>query len=249
MQHLKHRRLRALRGDRGLPSVNHLLTSLGWDNSYTHQNPGLVSTLLDLEYGATRIFTPADAPRAAAVLRRMLVDTDHCNVLVASKHPLPRHPPGPFAAELHHGAATWPHLSTDTAPDIVIASAGDVPARELSRAAAELPPELRVRYVHVNDLTVLGCRTIWPHALTVERFTDLFATEVPVLLATVGYPGAVRGLLAGRGDADRFHVVGYRDLGRQTSRQDLLDGAGLSARALRARALDLVTNRSRGYVG
>jgi xylulose-5-phosphate/fructose-6-phosphate phosphoketolase len=249
VQHLKHRRLLRLRGDTGLPSINYLLTSLGWDNTYTHQNPGLISVLLDLEYGGTRVFTPADAHRAAVVLRRIIVDRDHCNVLVASKHPMPEHPAGPFGEELRHGAATWPHLTADAPPHVVLVSAGDVPARELSLAASDLPAEVPARYVHVNDLTVLGPPTVWPHALTPERFIDLFGSDVPVLLATIGYPAAVRGLLAGRGDADRFHVVGYRDLGRPTSAQELLGQAGLSARALRTQALDLARNRKRRRSG
>jgi xylulose-5-phosphate/fructose-6-phosphate phosphoketolase len=242
VQHLKHRRLRHYRGDTGLPSVNYLLTSLGWNNTYTHQNPGLVSVLLDLEYAGTRIYTPADAHRAAVVLERMLVDRDRCNILVASKHPLPAHPLEPLADELQEGATIWPHLTHYGPADLVLASAGDVPAREMSQAADRLRTDhthLRIRYVHINDLTVLGPPHTWPHALPAGRFTDLFGSSTPVLLATVGFPGSVRGLLAARAPAGRFHIVGYQDLGRPTSAQDLLDGTGLSARALSARALML----------
>ena len=66
-----------------------------------------------------------------------------------------------------------------------------------------------------------------------------------MLLATVGFPGAVRGLLAARADADRFHLVGYQDLGHPTSNQDLLDETAMSTRALTAHALTLVKEHHR----
>jgi hypothetical protein len=58
----------ALRASTGV----YLITSLGWNNSYTHQNPGLVSTLLATEDPTVHIRTPADAARAAASLDHAL---------------------------------------------------------------------------------------------------------------------------------------------------------------------------------
>jgi xylulose-5-phosphate/fructose-6-phosphate phosphoketolase len=235
--------MRRHRGDLGSPSINYLLTSLGWNNTYTHQNPGLMSVLLDLEYSQTRIYTPADGLRAAAVLKRMLVDRDHCNILVAGKHPVTPHPQETLSAELRDGAAIWPHLTHQGPVDLVVASAGDVPAREMSQAALNLRGDFRIRYVHVNDLTVLGSPHIWPHALSDSRFRKLFGKTHPVLMATTGFPSGVRGLIAGRGDVDRFHIVGYQDLGHPMSAQDLLDQTGVGAQTLSEHALTLMKKK------
>lgn len=240
VQHIKHERMRSRRGDIASPSINYLLTSLGWNNTYTHQNPGLMSVLLDLEYSQTRLYTPADGSRAAAVLQRMLVDRGHCNILVAGKHPIPPQPQETLFEEIRTGAAIWPHLTQPGPVDLVVASAGDVPAREMSQAAVNLRGDFRIRYVHVNDLTVLGSPHIWSHALSDSRFRTLFGTTNPVLMATTGFPSGVRGLIAGRGDGDRFHVVGYQDLGHPMSAQDLLDQSGVSAAALSEHALTLL---------
>ncbi|MFC5800756.1 phosphoketolase [Streptomyces formicae] len=240
VQHLKHRSLHYAAGHSGLPNINYLITSLGWRNTYTHQNPGLVSSMLETENGSVHIYTPADAMRAAAVLAVMLSGRDRVNFLITDKHSSTSFPPDPFRDELTVGAAVWPHLSHQGAPDLVLASAGDVPARELSSAATLLlrttHPEIKIRYLHVNDLAVLGPDPQWPYALPKPEFTRLFGTDTPVLMAVPTHPGAVRALLAARGEAKRFNVVGYLDPGRPITPQGLLEHCGLSASTLAARA-------------
>ncbi|MEU1941650.1 phosphoketolase [Streptomyces sp. NPDC020125] len=239
IQHLKHRRLRYLTGQGGLPSVNYLITSLGWRNTYTHQNPGLVSSMLESEDGFVHVYTPADATRAAAVLALMLAGRDRVNFLITDKYSGPSFAPAPFRDELTDGAAVWPHLSHRGLPDLVLASAGDVPARQLSTAATLLRrshPDVKVRYLHINDLAVLGPASRWPYALTNQTFSRLFGADTPVLMAVPTRPGTVRALLAARGETSRFHVVGYQEPGRPTTPEGLLEHCGLSVAALSARA-------------
>ncbi|MFE9308174.1 phosphoketolase [Streptomyces sp. NPDC006706] len=245
VQHLKHRSARTATGAGGLANVNYLITSLGWRNTYTHQNPGLVSAMLETENPTVHVYTPADATRAAAVLTVMLAGRDQANFLLADKHHTLAFPPDTFREELTSGAAIWTHLSTPSPehPDIVLASAGDVAARELSAAAGQLAaarPDVRIRYVHINDLTVLGPPGTWPAALPDGAFDRLFPTGAPVLLATVTQAPAVRALLAGRGEAARVRVVGYRDPGRPLPSADLLEYCGMSAAALTDQALSML---------
>ncbi|MFK0142649.1 phosphoketolase family protein [Streptomyces murinus] len=241
VQHLKHRRARNS-GVGGLANINYLLTSLGWRNTYTHQNPGLVSAMLETEDPTVHIYTPADSTRAAAVLAAMLTGLGRANFLIADKHHTLTFPPDTLHEELSSGAAIWPHLSTPglECPDIVLASAGDVAARELSAAAGQLAvirPDAGIRYVHINDLTVLGPPDTWTAALSDDDFARLFPPGVPLLLATVTQAPAVRALLAGRGETARVRVVGYRDPGHPLPPDDLLEHCGMSATALTAQAL------------
>ncbi|MFV2179909.1 phosphoketolase, partial [Actinomadura sp. LOL_011] len=69
-----------------------------------------------------------------------------------------------------------------------------------------------------------------------RAFTSLFNTRTPVLMAVPTHAGAVRALLAARGETSRFHVVGYREPGRPTTPEGLLEHCGLSAAALAAQA-------------
>ncbi|MER6524524.1 phosphoketolase [Streptomyces sp. NPDC001508] len=247
VQHLKHRRLCYLAGQGGLPSVNYLITSLGWRNTYTHQNPGLVSSMLETEDGFVHVYTPADATRAAAVLAVILAGHDRVNFLITDKHPGPAFPPDPFRDELTDGAAVWPHLSHHGRPHLILASAGDIPARELTAAVTLLRrshPEIKIRYLHVNDLAVLGPAPHWPYALDERTFTRLFGIDTPVLMAVPTHPAPVRALLAARGETSRFHVVGYREPSRPTTPEGLLEHCGLSAAALSARAALMIKEHS-----
>jgi xylulose-5-phosphate/fructose-6-phosphate phosphoketolase len=172
-QHLKHRRLKLAAGHSVLRSINYLITSLGWNNTYTHQNPGLISAMLELQDPSVHVYTPADATRASAVLQKMLDGTGQANFLVASKHSMPSHPADTIPAEIEHGIAIWKHLTDPGDPGIVLASAGDIPARELSAAAGLLRtrrPGLRIRYLHINDLTVLGPPATWPSGLSYASY-------------------------------------------------------------------------------
>ncbi|RPK58974.1 Xylulose-5-phosphate phosphoketolase [Streptomyces sp. ADI95-17] len=88
VQHLKHRSARTAAGGGGLANINYLITSLGWRNTCTHQNPGLVSAMLETQNPTVHVYTPADATRAAAVLAVMLAGRDRANFLIADKHKL-----------------------------------------------------------------------------------------------------------------------------------------------------------------
>ncbi|WP_218149346.1 PQQ-binding-like beta-propeller repeat protein [Streptomyces colonosanans] len=67
-QQLKHRALRRHAQLGPLPSIVPLLTSLGWHNTYTHQNPSLTSALLASGDPTVHVLTPADPARTAAAL-------------------------------------------------------------------------------------------------------------------------------------------------------------------------------------
>ena len=247
LQHLKYRRLARSAGRASLPSIVYLLTSLGWNNTYTHQNPALASALLAAGDPTVRVHTPADAACAAASLAYALHARDRCTIVVASKHPMPRHPLDTIAAEVRDGLAVWPHLSDPGEPDLVLAAAGDIPARELSAAAAALREQQRgsrIRFIAIHDITALGGPEAWPLGLSSERFGAVFGANCPILLATTLAVDAAQGLLWHRRDADRFHVIGYRDPGRPVTPAALLASCGMDTASLSARAVQLLTASS-----
>lgn len=235
-QYLKHLSLRKEARYESKWSLNYLLTSLGWNNCYSHQDPGLLSSIIDREDPSVRIFTPADAPRAAAVLDLMLRSRDQFNILVSSKHALPEYPQDTLEVELRNGIAIWPDAYDAGEPDIVLAAAGDIAVRQVTRALPEIQNRLanrHVRFVCINELTALGDPRILPHALSPCEFAAIFGQACPVVLAVPGFIGAVRGSIASRtGIAGRFSLLGYRDPGRPLSPEALLTYCGLDSHSL-----------------
>ncbi|MFD3653348.1 phosphoketolase [Streptomyces sp. NPDC058620] len=231
-QQLKHRSMRRHAGLAPLPSLVYLLTSLGWHNTFTHQNPSLTTALLAGGDPTLHVLTPADPGRAAAALTFALRKLGRCTIVVAGKHTIVHHPLETLDEELRHGIATWPHLTHPGPgePDLILASAGDLPAEALTTLAQRLRaerPGLRLRYVHVHDLTVLAEDGARPLALAPEAFARHFGTRAPIVLATSGHPADIHALLGRRHPGPRLTVLGYRDPGRPVSQEHLRQFCGL----------------------
>lgn len=234
--HLKHRRLMA---DASWPSLNVLLTSYGWQNVYTHGDPSLATALLATADPAVRVLTPADSRRTALAVDEALDSTGRVNILIAGKHASMRHPAESIIREVSRGLAIWPHLSDEGEPDLTVVVAGDLPAEAATLAVPAIRDRhgWQIRVVAVHDLTVLGDPRRWPRGLSHAEICALFGERAPVLVATLGHPAAVWGLLAGRLHRP-VDVVGWREPSGPMSQCDLarelgLDTAGLLQAASR----------------
>lgn len=241
-QQLTARRLAAAAGRPAMPSITYLLTSLGWNNTISHGNPALSDTLLATEDPAVHVYTPADPARAAAALTLAGGTLGRMSLVVASKHPVTEHPLDTLPAELADGYAIWPHLSDDT-PELVLLSAGDVAATELTTAADLLRatrPGLRLRYAHVHDLTCLGDPATWPLGIPEHTFDEVFPPTIPILMVTTGHATALRALLHARAQPRHTVIRGWKPVSGPLAPDQLRRHAGIDADSLRAAALDLL---------
>jgi xylulose-5-phosphate/fructose-6-phosphate phosphoketolase len=111
--------------------------------------------------------------------------------------------------------------------------------------------EMKVRVVNVVDLMRLWDPRIHPHGMDNDTFVNLFTADAPVIFAYHGYPRAIREILHGRVNADRFHVRGYIEEGttptpfdmvvlNTTSRYHLCIEAIRRAPRMQARALEVI---------
>jgi len=200
-----------------LPSINLLLTSYGWHNSYTHGDPSLVTALLGTGDLAVHVFTPADADRAALALDDALRSTGQVNVIIAGKHPTGSHPLDTIDEERRHGLAVWDHLSDPGEPDLTLVCSGDLAATVVSDAVGHIRDRhgCRVRVVNVHDLAALA-------GAALHRYVS---EPSPTLVATIGHPAAIWGLLGGR--LRNVEVVGWREPPHPLSQNRLAAHAGL----------------------
>ncbi len=121
---------------RPIPSLNYLLTSHVWrqdHNGFSHQDPGFIDYVCNKKSDIVRVYLPPDA-------NSLLFVTDHClrswnrvNVIVAGKQPAPQWLT--MDAAVKHctagiGIWEWASNDRDSAPDVVMACAGDVPTLE-----------------------------------------------------------------------------------------------------------------------
>jgi xylulose-5-phosphate/fructose-6-phosphate phosphoketolase len=159
---------------------------------------------------------------------------DHClqsrhyiNVIVAGKQPALQWLNMQEAiAHCTNGIGIWSWASTDqgTEPDVVMASAGDIPTLETLAAVDLLRktfPDLKIRVVNVVDLMTLQPPSEHPHGISDREFDSMFTIDKPIIFAYHGYPWLIHRLTYRRQNHDNLHVRGYKEEGTTTTPFDM----------------------------
>jgi xylulose-5-phosphate/fructose-6-phosphate phosphoketolase len=116
------------------------------------------------------------------------------------------------------GIGLWDWASNDQGvePDVVIATAGDVPTLEGLAATALLRsevPDLKIRFINVVDLFRLQPDSDHPHGLSDRDFDSLFTVDKPIIFNFHAYPWMIHRLTYRRRNHDNLHVRGYMERG------------------------------------
>ena len=203
-------------------SLNLLITSTVWrqdHNGFTHQDPGFLDLVVNKSPAVTRIYLPPDVNCLLTVSDHCLKSTDYINVIVCDKQ---KHLQFlDMDAAIKHctkGIGIWDWASNDEGcePDLVMASAGDIPTKEALAAAVLLRenfPSLKIRFVNVVDLYKLTPPSEHPHGLSDKDFDSLFTVDKPVIFNFHGYPWLIHRLAYRRTNHGNMHVRGYKEKG------------------------------------
>jgi xylulose-5-phosphate/fructose-6-phosphate phosphoketolase len=124
------------------------------------------------------------------------------------------------------GLGIWPQACNDegTEPDVVMASAGDIPTKETLAAIVllrEFFPNLKIRYINVVDLFRLSPQSEHPHGLSDRDFDSLFTEDKPIIFNFHGYPWLIHRLAYRRTNHKNLHVRGYKEKGNINTPLDL----------------------------
>ncbi len=205
---------------------NCLISSTVWrqdHNGFTHQDPGFIDLAGNKKGSITRVYLPADANSLLAVAEKALVETNVANIIVSDKQKHLQYLTLDEARRhVAKGAGIWEWACNDNCsnepdePDVVLASAGDIPTKECLAAIEilrERIPHLKVRYVNVVKLFALASPKDHPHGLSDMDFASLFTPNKPVIFNFHGYPWLIHRLAYNRPNHDNFHVRGYKEKG------------------------------------
>jgi xylulose-5-phosphate/fructose-6-phosphate phosphoketolase len=205
-----------------ISSLNLLITSTVWrqdHNGFTHQDPGFLDVVVNKSANITRIYLPPDVNCLLSVADHCLRSQNYVNVIVCDKQ-LHLQFMDMEAAITHctKGIGIWDWASTDESgePDVVMASAGDVPTQEALAATTLLRkefPDIKIRFINVVDLFKLQPSTEHPHGLSDRDFDSLFTVDKPVIFNFHGYPYLIHRLAYRRTNHNNFHVRGYKEKG------------------------------------
>lgn len=217
---------------RPIASLNYLLSSHVWrqdHNGFSHQDPGFIDHVINKSAKVVRVYLPPDANTLLSTYDHCLRSRQYVNVVVAGKQPSPNFLTMEEAiAHCTRGLGIWEWAGSEvlgTDPDVVLASAGDIPTLEALAAADILRqhlPDLKVRFVNVVDLMRLQDNTEHPHGLSDRDFDMIFTTDKPVIFAYHGYPWLIHRLTYRRAGNNNLHVRGYKEEGTTTTPFDMV---------------------------
>lgn len=245
-----------------VPSITYVITSTLWrqeHNGASHQQPGLINSVLDLPHNVARVYLPPDANCAVSTLSHCLRSRNYVNLIVGSKHQNRVYLSEDEANEhCKKGGSIWHAYSTDEGrdPDVVIVGIGTETTAEAIAATELLRSEkkdnagnptddgLRVRFINITDLMILSEGSVHPHALTEKSFDALFTRDVPILFNFHGYTTALKGLLGDRlsGEMGRRPTafLGFIEEGSTTTAWNMLKVNGVDRFTVACTAMDLV---------
>jgi xylulose-5-phosphate/fructose-6-phosphate phosphoketolase len=203
-------------------SLNIFVTSTVWrqdHNGFTHQDPGFLDVVVNKSSSVTRIYMPPDVNSLLSVANHCLRSENYVNVIVCDKQSHMQYM-DMDAAVTHctKGIGMWDWACNDqgSEPDVVMASAGDIPTQETLAAITLLRqefPDLKIRYINVVDLFKLQPSRDHPHGLTDGDFDSLFTVDKPIIFNFHGYPWLIHRLAYSRTNHGNMHVRGYKEQG------------------------------------
>jgi xylulose-5-phosphate/fructose-6-phosphate phosphoketolase len=211
-------------------SLNILITSTVWrqdHNGFTHQDPGFLDVVVNKSPDVCRIYLPPDVNSLLSVANHCLKSTDYINVIVCDKQKHMQYMNMDEAiAHCTKGIGIWQKASNDAGmePDVVVASAGDIPTKEALAAVAMLRmefPDLKIRFINVVDLFKITSSTEHPHGLSDRDFDSLFTVDKPIIFNFHGYPWLIHRMAYRRTNHRNLHVRGYKEKGNINTPLDL----------------------------
>jgi xylulose-5-phosphate/fructose-6-phosphate phosphoketolase len=213
-----------------ISSLNLLITSTVWrqdHNGFTHQDPGFLDLVVNKSPEVCRIYLPPDVNTLLSVADHCLKSTGYINVIVSDKQKHLQYMSMDEAiVHCTKGLGIWRKASNDddTEPDVVMATAGDIPTKEALAAVVMLRqhfPNLKIRFVNVVDLYRLVPCTEHPHGLSDADFDSLFTKDKPIIFNFHGYPWLIHRLTYRRTNHKNLHVRGYKEKGNINTPLDL----------------------------
>jgi len=237
-----------------IASLNLLITSTVWrqdHNGFTHQDPGFLDVVVNKSATVTRIYMPPDINSLLSVADHCLRSQNYVNVIVCDKQMHLQYMTMDEAIrQCTKGIGIWERASNDQGgePDLVMASAGDIPTQEALAATAMLReefPDLKIRFINVIDLFKLQPSTEHPHGLPDRDFDSLFTTDKPIIFNFHGYPWLIHRLAYRRHNHGNMHVRGYKEKGNINTPLELAINNNIDRFSLAMDAIDRVPGLQR----
>jgi len=202
-------------------SLNYILTSTCWENTYSHQNPDFVNTLYEKKDTFYNILYPKDYNNSVKCIEYFISTSDQINIMTLSK----RH-------KTQYQSYEKTNITIETViqnknPDLIICVTGDYMLDQAYRVYDILTEKkYNVKLVYVTKPQILSVNS--KEALNEKKFESFFNNNVPILYLFTGYSNTIKSLIFER--KVNCTVLGYDDgISHQGNLQNNLESNGLSS--------------------
>ena len=218
------------------PSLNIIITSLGWQNSPSHQNPSFADQFIGRGLTTVNVMMPCTPEATYEALERMLKSTNSMNILVVHKYPLPMLkaldlPTQPKPFRILEGK----DLSD---PDVTLIGIGDLMVEESLAAKKQLGNDLTCRVIVIENPIELE------HSSDQRAiFIALLNQSKGVVVSYIGYPKTFKAVFSDYDLKVPYRVLGFADKTKGTTVSERLMENGAGRVNIVSEAKQLLRNR------
>lgn len=180
-------------------SLTYLLTSTCFENTYSHQNPDFVNTLLMHDDKYSNVLFPKDGMSCIECLKYCQSTKDKINIITTSKrHDKKYQNSGNISIEI---------ISDEENPDVILCATGDYMLDKAIETSYGLQNK-KCKIVYVTNPRVLDKNS--SVGLSDSEFSKYFNNGVPLIYFYMGNPNVIKLLLYDRNK--HCEVLGYEDM-------------------------------------
>lgn len=195
------------RGEIG--SLNFLLTSLWWSNTYSHQNPEFINSLIAKEWDFINIYFPVDGNTFLTTMEMILKSKGKINTVIINKNPTMQLTSLNEAYDaLESGVINWNKDKENVTYEIVVILIGECAIVE-GLSCKEWSDK------NISNINILYLSLIELMSLNREKglynFLEKVKSNAYIIFVFHGYQSAIKQLINKKLCSYKISILGYQD--------------------------------------
>ena len=185
------------------PSLNYILTSTFPENTYSHQNPEFVASLLNKEYKNINILYPINSKSLTWALNKCYNTNSNINVITLSKQTK-------NLVKIDKKVEDYCVFQNFKHNDVILATSGDytlTQAFSINELFKIILPSIKLKLIYISNLKILS--TKYEEGISENKFHEIFTPNIPTFYTYMGYKSVLKNLLYDR--KVNFKLYGYQD--------------------------------------
>lgn len=198
---------------REVGSLNFLLTSIWWTNTYSHQNPEFINSLIAKEWDFINIYFPIDGNTFLITVEKMIQSKNQINTVIVNKQPTKQLMDLNEAYEaIENGVIKWNRNMNNTKYEIVVVLIGESALTEgllCKEWCDDYLPEYNILYLSLLELMSLRKGVNCGKCL--YDFLQEADSSASIIFVFHGYKSVIKQLIDEKLSGYNISILGYQD--------------------------------------